>query len=161
MTFEELYKGAKNLINQLLIEEFRAQGHSLTGRTEESFDGIITDERGEAVMEGIMVDYAKYVKDGFGPESATMKQFPFLVEYFQKRGYETKEAKRFAAATIKKWQQEGMSTQASKRFSKTGARQGFVESAFVGNEFKIDDYMSKSYDFMINEDYLKEKSETI
>jgi hypothetical protein len=70
-----------------------------------------------------------------------------------------KQAAGAAAATIKKWQQEGMSTQASKRFSSTGARQNMVESTFAKSE--IDEYMNSALDYGVDEKYHETKSETI
>lgn len=161
MTITDIYKGAERFINELIRREIVAQGHHLTGAMEDSLDSK-TNKSGKAeTMEGFAVYYTKFVNEGVPAESASMKQFPFLVRYFQQRGLQLKESQGAAAATIKKWMKEGMSTQASKRFSSTGSRQNMIENAFVGSENKIDEYMGNSFDFMINEDYLKEKSEVI
>ena len=158
---EDIYPGAERMINEIIRNEFIAQGHTLTGTAEASL-GYQSSSTGKTdTMTGTMVDYAKYVRDGFPAESSSFRQFPFVYKYLLQRGYPDKEAKRFAAMTIRKWMKEGMSTQASKRFSSTGARQHFVESAFTGHEHEIDQYMSSSLDFLVDEEYHKEKSETI
>lgn len=173
MTVKEIYQGAENLINAFLREEFIAQGHTLTGAAEASLAMEYTKEGKSEVMTGTMLEYTKYVRDGVPAKSASMKQFPFLVDYFKLRGYpSTKDggftpgpdvvsAEALAAMTIKKWMKEGMSTEASKRFSKTGSRQHFVNEAFVSGGPKLDKYMTSSLDSMVNQEYLKEKSETI
>lgn len=161
MTIEEIYSGAERFIKQIITKESDDQGHYLTGAMTDSIHGD-TGKKGKAdLLEGFAVEYTRYVNDGVPAESASMKQFPFVKEYFLKRGLGDVEAGAAAAATIRKWMKEGMSTQASKRFSSTGGRQHFVESAFTGNEHKIDDYMSSAFDYAVDEAYRKEKSETI
>lgn len=159
MTIEEIYQGAERLISQLLRLESSAQGHLLTGAMEDSFTAEYRKTGKENIMEGFAVDYTQYVNEGVPAASASMKQFPFLVTYFQKRGLSEKEAQGAAAATIKTWMKEGMSTQASKRFSGTGARQHMVESVFTKSD--IDAYMNDAFDFSIDEKYHETKIETI
>ena len=160
-TIADIYQGAERLINNLIRKEMFAQGHHLTGAMEESVDSSVSKKGKADVMEGFAAHYTQYVNDGVPAASASMKQFPFLVEYFKKRGLEEKEAKGAAAATIKVWMKEGMSTQASKRFSSTGSRQNMIENAFVGAQSQIDEYMSNGLDFVVEERFQKEKSETI
>ncbi len=160
-TIEEIYAGAERLINQFIKKEMIDQGHHLTGAMEDSLDYTVINDGKTQTMEGFAVHYTKFVNDGVPAKSASMKQFPFLVEYFKQRGLPEKEAMGAAAATIKVWMKEGMSTQASKRFSKTGSRQNMIENAFVGNESKLDDYMTSGIDFVVEERFQKEKSETI
>lgn len=161
MDIKEIYDGAEKLINQYIKKESTDQGHYLTGAMEDSLSHRVKKQGRAYTMEGFGVHYAQYVNEGVPAESASMKQFPFIKRYFQQRGLGEKEAGAAAAATIRKWMKEGMSTQASKRFSSTGARQHFVESAIVGNESKIDEYMSNSFDFSIDETFHKTKSETV
>ncbi|MGE9312880.1 hypothetical protein ACLOAU_14630 [Niabella sp. CJ426] len=168
MTIADIYNGAERFINEILRKEIVAQGHHLTGALESSLEAEIKRIGKSDAMQGFAVEYAKYINDGVRPEAASMKQFPFLVEFFNQKGYpeyssssSTLTSRALAAMTIKKWMKEGMSTQASKRFSSTGSRQNFVENAFIGNESKIDEYMGNSFDFVINEEYKKEKSEVI
>lgn len=160
-TIEEIYAGAERLINQIIRKEIVDQGHHLTGNLEESLDYSVVKSGKEVTMEGFAAHYGRFVNDGVPARSASMKQWPFLVEYFKLRGLSEKEAGGAAAATIKVWMKEGMSTQASKRFSKTGARQQMIESAFTGNESKIDEYMTGGFDFVVEEKFQQEKSETI
>lgn len=128
---------------------------------EESFTSTVKTGSKADLMEGFAVYYTNYVDQGVPAKSASMAQFPFLVKYFQQRGLTEEEAKPAAAATIRTWMKQGMSTLASRKFSKTGARQRFIESAFTGNSSKIDEYMTGSFDFSIDEQFAKEKSETI
>ena len=167
-TIADIYNGAERFINEIIRKEMVAQGHHLTGAMEESLEGEITKAGKAEALEGFAVKYTQYVNDGVKAESASMRQFPFLVEYFNQRGYpeyssnsSTLTSRALAAMTIKKWMKEGMSTQASKRFSSTGSRQNMVENAIKGSEVKIDEYMNNSFDFLIDEEYKKEKSEVV
>lgn len=162
MTIKTIYEGAERLLNQIIRKESTDQGHNLTGALEDSLSHKVTREGGADVMQGLAVHYAQYVNDGVPAESASWKQFPFLVEYFKKRGVtDDRQAKAAAAATIRVWMREGMSTQASKRFSKTGSRQNMIENAIAGNDGRIDDFMSDSFDFGVEEQFQKEKTETL
>lgn len=161
MDIQDIYKGAENLLNQLIKDELGKQGHYLSGGLENSLSAKVTEGSKEQVMTGEAAYYAKFVNDGVPAQSASFKQFPFIVDYFKQRGLSEQEAKRAAAATINKWKSEGMPTQASKRFSSTGSRLNVIESVFTGNESKIDEYMGNSFDFAVNEAFKKEKDETI
>lgn len=167
-TIADIYKAALPLINQELRKEMVAQGHHLTGDMEDSLDANISKEGKADVMQGVAVLYTKFVNEGFPPEKASFKQFPFLLEYFIKRGYPvastspgTLTAPALAAMTIRKWMKEGMPTQASKRFSSTGSRTNMIENAFVRAENKIDEVITNGIDFLVEERFQKEKSETI
>jgi hypothetical protein len=161
MDITTIYQGAERFINEIIKHESTAQGHYLTGAMEDSIAAEVSKKGKADVMEGFAVYYTQFVNEGVPAESISMKQFPFLFQYFKKRGLPDQEAKGAAAATIKTWMKEGMSTQASKRFSQTGSRQNFVENAIAGNESRIDDYMGAAFDFAVEEEFQKEKSETI
>lgn len=161
ITIAEIYRGAENLINQLIRKESHAQGHYLSGAMEESLSAEVLKKGKADVMEGFAVDYTKFVNEGVPAASASMRQFPFVYKYFLARGLADKEAKGAAAATIKKWMKEGMSTQASKRFSQTGARQHMIESAFIGGKTQIDEYMTNLFDYSMEEQFQQTKSETV
>lgn len=156
-TLKDILQGGSRYINQLIRKEHTAQGHYLTGQSENSLDADIHGNE----MDGLMVYYARFVNEGVPAASASYKQVPFLIKYFLQRGLGAKEAKAAAFATVTVWKKEGMSTQASKRFSQTGARQNFVEAAFAGHNAEIDEYFGNSFDHAVEETYRKEKSETI
>lgn len=160
-TIADIYKEATKVINGFLRQEIIAQGHHLTGALEESLDGEITSTKNTETLEGFAVYYSQFVEEGVPAASASFKQFPFLVKYFLQRGLAEKEAKGAAAATIRVWMKQGMSTEASKRFSDTGSRQHAIENAFIGNEDKIDEFVLNGIDFVVEERFQLEKSETI
>lgn len=158
---KDIYAGAERFINEFLRKESAAQGHTLTGKMEDLLTSKTLKQGGADVMEGFGIYYTQFVNDGVPAASASYKQAPFLIRFFRLRGLPEKEATAAAFATIKVWMKEGMSTQASKRFSSTGSREHFIENSFAGNESKLDEYMSHSFDFAIDEAYNKQKSETV
>lgn len=160
-TIQEIYAVAVSYINNFLKDEFKDQGHHLTGAYENSLDATIQQNGNSIDLEGFGLFYGTFVNDGIPPAHASMKQFPFLVRYFLARGLGLKEAKGAAAATIHTWMKEGMSTAASKRFSVTGERQNFLTDAFTKNDSKLDNFMGRQYDTMVDDLYLQEPSETI
>lgn len=155
MKLELIYQGAANLIHQLIRKEHTAQGHHLTGNFENSLEARV----GKTILTGHGASYGMLVNEGVESSKISFKMLPGLIRYFLLRGFPENEAKRIARATVLKQMQEGMSTQASKRFSTTGARHHFVEAAFL--DPAIDQYMTSSFDFAVNEEYSKTKSETI
>ena len=166
-TIADIYAGALRLINKELRKESVAQGHFHKGGMDDSFDADISQKGKTDIMQGVAVYYTKFVNEGFPAASASFKQFPFLLEYFIEKGFPVAAtggsvtAAMMAAMTIRKWMREGMPTQASKAFSSTGSRTQMVENAFFGADDKIDNYMSNGFDFVVDEYYHKEKSETI
>lgn len=166
-TIADIYHGAERLINEIIRREMIAQGHHLTGAMEDSLQAEIFKKAKADIMEGLAVYYSQFVNDGFPAKSASFKQYPFLLEYFIKRGFPvhsssgTVTASELAAATIHKWMKEGMPTQASKRFSQTGSRTNMIENAIEGHSAEIDEYIGNGIDFIVEEDFQKEKSEIV
>jgi hypothetical protein len=160
-TMADIYAGAFRLITELLRQEIDQQGHRLTGALEDSLDYDLKKEGRADVLEGTALYYSIFVNEGVPAASVSMKQFPFVVEYFKKRGLNEPEAKNAAAATIKTWMKTGMPSPASRRFSRTGGRTGYVLSAFTGGQPKIDQYMNDTLDFGVEEKFQLTKSETL
>lgn len=160
MTIEDIHSGLANLINQYIKQEHSAQGHYLTGSLEGSLENKLIKFAKSDILAGFAIYYAKVIEEGLEPDRVSFKMLPGLTKYFILRGYGPQEAKRIAGATINKWKTEGLSTQASKRFSKTGSRHHFVEATFIGKSVEMDNYMGSNFDFAVDEQYNKTKSET-
>lgn len=158
MTLQQIYLGALPLINEFLRREAQQQGHYLTGKLNDSFSGRMINKTD---FEGFAEHYIKFLENGVPATSASMKQFPFVKRFWILRGLPDKEAGSAAAATIRIWMKQGMSTQASKRFSSTGAREHLVENAFVVGDVKLNGYFANMFDFAVDEAYRQVKSETL
>lgn len=141
MTIEQIYQEAATFIGDILRAEVVAQGHHLSGALEQSIGGQITVTDKAATLEGFALFYSQYVDKGFPATSASFKQAPFLIRYFEARGLAPEEARGAAFATIRTWMKTGMPTPASRAFSNTGARTGYVEAAFVGHSSEIDTFI--------------------
>lgn len=160
-SIEKVYKKAQGIIERAIRAESQAQGHTLTGAMEDSLKATSLKENGEDVLQGTAVNYTGIVNDGFPASSASMKQFPFVVKYFELRGLGAEEAKRAAAATIRVWMKEGMSTKASARFSNTGKRQKMIEDAFEKAAEALNKTMDEGLNKVVSDLFNREKSITI
>lgn len=141
--------------------ELLAQGHNLTGQTINSIYAQMTFEDGTIILEGYGSVVVAIQDKGVEPNRTSWRQFPFLIQYFRQRGYNEKQAKAFAAATIRTWAKQGMSTLASKRFSETGQRQGAVETVFEENADRYDQALGDAVDLSLQEIFDQQVSEEI
>lgn len=155
MPLVDIYGRGGLVITEALRHEWYLQGHQLTGRTDHTLDFEIS---GKSLV-GKGPDYAKIVNEGLQPSQINPKMYGGLVRYFKLRGLPDNEAMKAAHYTMLKWQKEGMSTEASSRFSKTGQRQHFIET--VINDPKIEAFFSTSFDQDIEKKYRETKNETI
>jgi|SRR5690606_15913075 len=161
MSIRSVMQKAANKIKPAIKRELKAQGHYLSGNLENSLkDTILFGENGTKI-EGTALGYAKYLEDGFPAQSANWGQLPFMIKYFIARGLGAKEAKQAAAATIMKWMKEGMPTEGSRRFSKTGNRKRFIKIVGKAIDQEIDKIILEGLDKEIDKTYHKTKSETI
>ncbi len=161
MTATELLNKVDNIIASEVIDELRAQGHYNTGKLEESIEGKVKTSKGSHILEGTAAYYALILHHGFGPEKASWKQFPFLIEYFKSKGHAEKDAKGIAAATIRTWMREGMPSSGSYAYSSNGRRLeviAYVKKAING---KVNFEVKKGLDKIINQKFHETKSETV
>lgn len=146
-------------VSDFVIRELRKtivdQGHSLTGalvasieaKTVETLDGYFIDfyyeKYGTAVDIGVSAN-----KIPFNPGSGakTSKYIDALVKYVQQRMGVSgdKEAKSIAFAIAYKHKKEGMSTIASKRFSKTSERNRWVDNTLDRVESQLEILITNS-----------------
>ena len=157
----DIFTLASEFINNLLRAELVAQGHHLTGALEASINAVTSARGSTDTLEGFSLYYAQFVNKGFPASSATFKQVPFLVRYFQERGLDPKEAVSAAFATVKTWMVQGMPTSASRVFSETGKRTDFIEETFTKHAAEIDEFILRKVDDYIEQLFQQEKSETI
>lgn len=127
-----------------LSEELIAQGHRNTGALIKSFEGRVRPDKlgveiwGEKyayyIDKGVKANRIPYTKGrGRGGKS---KYIQALIEYFRQKGAADPKAAAFATANMHR--KGGMPTNRSIRFSRTGARRGFIKFAFSKNKEQID-----------------------
>lgn len=111
-----------------LRKEFRQQGHSLTGKSERSYETKIRDISSGLCIEFWREGYVKFVNRGV--RAANIRTpISVLIKYVEKRmGKRGKEAVRIAWAIKMKQKKEGMPTKGSYRFSKNGRRKGYEDT---------------------------------
>lgn len=154
------------VLNTELRNILKAKGHFNTGQLEGSIKSTITNDN----LSGEMFDYGHIVDDGtpaaripFRPGSGakSSKYIDALIIYFRGKGLNEKEAKSAAFATAKTQLKEGMSTRNSVRYSTTGNRNNFVADAWGKAEPAIDKMIDRSMDDVFNEEFERQKNETI
>ncbi|MFV0141001.1 hypothetical protein [Empedobacter falsenii] len=159
-----------NKIKRELDESFKkelvSQGHSNSGKLEASINGKINGNQ----LNGEIYDYGFILNDGVKPNripyrrgsgAKSSKYIDSLVLYFKSKGLNDKDAKSAAFATAMVQKKQGMSTKASKRFSKNGRRQGFLDHVIKNKESKIDKIATDGMDDIFNKEFNKQKTEII
>jgi hypothetical protein len=144
-TGEEFERLVADLI-EALQDEYKAQGHVLTGRLIKSIDSEVRETARAFEGEISLLPYARYLERGvkarnipYSPGSGkkSSKYIQALINYFLKRGKGAKESKRAAFATAMKHKKEGMPTRSSFRFSKNGRRKFAIRETIEGEGKKI------------------------
>jgi hypothetical protein len=150
-------------IAQMAIEavanEWKAQGHNLTGSAIKNMETVIRFQTNELIIEGFVPEYMAINNKGVlatkipyypGSGNKTSKYISGLIEYVKKRmGKSDKEAKGIAFAIASKHKKEGMPTIGSKRFSQTGKRTGFIEQALDKKEAEMADLINRAITYSI------------
>jgi hypothetical protein len=150
-------------IAQMAIEavanEWKAQGHNLTGAAIKNMETVIRMETDKIIIEGYVPEYMAINNSGVtapripyypGSGNKTSKYISGLIEYVKKRmGKSDKEAKGIAFAIASKHKKEGMPTIGSKRFSQTGKRTGFIEEALDKKQAEMSDLINRAITYSI------------
>ena len=160
---KELQKLADD-IAQMAIDavanEWKAQGHNLTGSAIKNMETVIRMETDKIIIEGFVPDYMAI--NNSGVTAARIPYYPGsgrkeseyikgLMKYAKQRfGASDKEAKSIAFAIASKHKKEGMPTIKSQKHSKTGKRTGFIEQALETKEAEMADLINRAiYQSMI------------
>jgi hypothetical protein len=132
----------------VVANEWRLQGHELTGSAVKQMETMVRMEINTLIIEGFVPDYMAINNEGVksdripyypGSGRKTSKYIDGLIDYVQRRmGKSEKEAKGIAFAIASKHKKEGMPTKNSViKHSKTGRRTGFIEIALDKNSQKF------------------------
>jgi len=161
------FNQAAEKIRDIAVEavklELAAQGHTLTGALIDSVRGVITTTTTGAMIEGVWLSYGGPVNTGVpasnipytrGSRSGggSSAYIAGLTLFAKLRFRATdKEATRIAFAIANKHKQQGMPTQASKRFSKTGKRTGAVQDALEKVNPQIQQIINEVITYYVND----------
>jgi hypothetical protein len=143
----------------VVANEWRAQGHELSGSAVKQMETVIREEINTLVIEGLVPDYMAINNSGvtaaripYTPNSGRppSKYISGLIDYVKRRmGKSDKEAKSIAFAIASKHKKEGMPTKGSVRFSTTGKRTGFIEQALDKNSAKFIELIENAITFSV------------
>jgi hypothetical protein len=138
---------AAEKIGALTVEalkvQYRLQGHRLTGGLERSITYKTIETAEGATVRIFMEDYGIIIDQGISPGripynpnkrtgARRSKYIEGLKDFARRRfGASTKEATKIAFAIARTHKKEGLSTKNSRRFSKTGKRQGAIDAALL------------------------------
>lgn len=138
-------------IAQMAIEavanEWKAQGHNLTGAAIKNMETVIKMETDKIIIEGFVPEYMAINNKGIlatkipyypGSGRKESEYIKGLMKYAKQRfGASDKESKSIAFAIASKHKKEGMPTIKSQKHSKTGKRTGFIEQALDKKEAEM------------------------
>ena len=159
----ELQKLADD-IAQMAIDavanEWKAQGHNLTGAAIKNMETVIHMETDKIIIEGFVPEYMAINNKGVlatkipyypGSGRKESEYIKGLMKYAKLRfGASDKEAKSIAFAIASKHKKEGMPTIKSQKHSQTGKRTGFIEQALDKKEAEMSDLINRAiYQSMI------------
>jgi hypothetical protein len=131
----------QNVISEVLLNEWEAQGHSMGGGVVKSIEYVIKQEENSITLSGMMYPYGSIIAAGtpknripFSGRSGrggTSKYIQALQSYVQSRMNISDEKKSLsvAFAIAHKQKQEGMPTKGSYAFTKTGKRLEWISEA--------------------------------
>jgi hypothetical protein len=144
----------------VVANEWRAQGHELSGSAVKQMETVIREEIATIVIEGYIPDYMAINNSGvtaqripYTPNSGRppSKYISGLIDYVKRRmGKSDKEAKGIAFAIASKHKLEGMPTKNSViKHSKTGRRTGFIEIALDKSSPKFIELIENAITFSV------------
>lgn len=155
---QDIFQQAADKIGQIVVEavklELAAQGHRLTGALIDSVTYQVKQTATGALVEGLLLDYGIPVNTGVpanripysgsrsgGGASAYIQGLQLFAQL--KFRVSKKEALSIAFAIANKHKKEGMPTQSSKRFSKTGKRTGAIQDGLSNVDRQIQEIVSE------------------
>ena len=143
----------------VIANEWRAQGHELSGSAVRQMETFVRMEINTLIIEGLVPNYMAINNQGVpsnripyypGSGNKTSKYISGLIDYVQRRmGKSEKEAKGIAFAIASKHKKEGMPTKTSSKYSKTGKRTGFIEQALDKNSQKFVELIENAITFSV------------
>jgi hypothetical protein len=131
----------QNVISEVLLNEWEAQGHSMGGGVVKSIEYVIKQEENSITLSGMMYPYGSIIAAGtpknripFSGRSGrggTSKYIQALQSYVQSRMNisDAKKSLSVAFAIAHKQKAEGMPTKNSYKFSSTGKRLDWIEES--------------------------------
>jgi hypothetical protein len=157
---EKLAEDISVLAISVVANEWRLQGHELTGAAVKQMETMVRFEINTLIIEGFVPDYMAINNQGVpanripyypGSGRKESEYIKGLMKYVQQRmGKSEKESKSIAFAIASKHKKEGMPTKNSViKYSKTGKRTGFIEQALDKNNAKFIELIENAVSFSV------------
>jgi hypothetical protein len=156
---EKLAEDISLLAISVVANEWRLQGHELTGAAVKQMETMVRFEINTLIIEGFVPDYMAINNQGVpanripyypGSGRKESEYIKGLMKYVQQRmGKSEKESKSIAFAIASKHKKEGMPTKTSAKYSKTGKRTGFIEQALDKNSAKFIELIENAVTFSV------------
>ena len=158
--FQKLADDIGDLAMTVVANEWKAQGHNLTGSAIKQMETMVQFQINTLIIEGLIPDYMAINNEGVksdripyypGSGRKTSKYIDGLIDYVKRRmGKSDKEAKGIAFAIASKHKLEGMPTKNSViKHSKTGRRTGFIEIALEKSSPKFIELVNNAITFSV------------
>ena len=155
-----------SLAIQAVAIEWKAQGHNLTGKAIAELETRIVERGNDTIIEGYVTDYMAELNEGVPaskiPRPGTAAYDKLIVDlagYARKRGLTGRRSyEQIARSIASAYLRDGKPTKASRRFSKTGKRTGFIEQALTDIEPELAQLIERGVEESINfviESYFK------
>jgi len=150
---KETYENIYNVAADAVVNMWRLQGHELTGRAVREMRMQVIETASGIDINGLVLDYMARVNEGTPADKIIVnsRYVSELTDYVIRRGIESgrKEAESIAYRIASRHGKEGNPTIASKRFSKTGKRTGFIEDGLEGAKSEIEEATRRAFAIII------------
>ena len=143
----------------VVANEWKAQGHNLTGAAIKNMETAVRMETDKIIIDGFVPDYMAINNQGVpstkipyypGSGRKESEYIKGLMKYAKQRfGASDKEAKSIAFAIASKHKKDGMPTIKSQKHSKTGKRTGFIEQALDKKEAEVAELINRAITYSI------------
>jgi hypothetical protein len=145
-------KDFESMLKDLLMKEWKDQGHYMNGKVVDEMEIQIESTVEGFIASGYTFPYALYQQHGVsasnipyggGKRGDTSKYIEGLIGYVQKRMAisDLKEAKSIAFAIAKTHKKEGMPSMGSAKYSPNGKRTGWISDSLKENETSISGFI--------------------
>lgn len=161
MKGKAILKSASIIITQSIITELKLQGHLFLEELEQSMkDGILVSD---TILDGYAIDYIERMDLGVAASDLgdRKRHYEALTLFYMKLGFPQKEAQKKALILSHYHYKEGVPSEYSKKYSKTGERRFFIEAAWQKSQPLVDEVIYNGMDLIFNGEFNKQKSETI
>jgi hypothetical protein len=158
-SLQELADEISILAISVVANEWRLQGHELTGAAVKQMETMVRFEINTLIIEGLVPNYMAINNQGVpdnripyypGSGRKESEYIKGLMKYVQQRmGKSEKESKSIAFAIASKHKKEGMPTKTFAKYSKTGKRTGFIEQALDKNNAKFIELIENAVSFSV------------